>query len=423
MTSRIRDEEAGPDPVAQARKGPLAGIRILDFTRFQAGPAGSMHLGDLGAEILKVENPRIGDLGRYYPTPNLPTSSYFQALNRNKRSVAIDYQRPEGKAILLRLARDCDIVMENFRPGIMESLGLGYADVKAVNPDVIYLHVTGFGREGPYANRPCFDLVAQAMSGLMSVTGETEGSALPAGATIGDQATALYGAIGVLSALVHRLRTGEGQELEVAMVDATMAMQTWEMSTYLMCGVVPTRVGPGKNLDGDVWRRFDTADGALVISGVFNMTASGETRWDALCRVLGLEDLINNPAYDSPMTRAGHEGEYYPRMEEVFRTKTTAEWLALLEAADLIAGPVYDYAQATQDPQVALNGLIQGFDHPQAGRLRAVGTPLRLSRTPAAIRARAPELGEHTAEVLAAAGYSPEEIAKLRNENVIRDAG
>ncbi len=407
----------------KAAKGPLAGIRILDFTRFQAGPAGSMHLGDLGAEIIKVENPRIGDLGRYYPTPNLPASSYFQALNRNKRSIAIDYQTPEGKEVLLRLARDCDVVMENFRPGIMESLGLGYAEVAAVNPAIIYLHVTGFGREGPYANRPCFDLVAQAMSGLMSVTGETEGSALPAGATIGDQATALYGAIGILSALVHRLRTGEGQELDVAMIDATMAMQTWEMSTYLMCGVVPSRVGAGKNLDGDVWRRFDTSDGALVISGVFNMTASGETRWDALCGVLQLEDLVGNPDYDSPMTRAGREGEFYPRMEEVFRKKTTAEWLTLLEAADLIAGPVYDYAEATSSPQVIHNGLIQEFDHPVAGRLRAVGTPVRLSKTPAAIRARAPELGEHTAEILTSAGYSSEEIAKLRDQNIIREQG
>ncbi|MFQ5458531.1 MAG: CaiB/BaiF CoA transferase family protein, partial [Myxococcota bacterium] len=271
--------------------GPLAGIRILDFTRFQAGPAGSMHLADLGAEVIKVENTRIGDLGRYYPTPNCATSGYFQALNRNKRSLAIDYQNPEGKKIIRRLAKTCDVAMENFRPGIMESLGLGYADLKQENPEIIYLHVSGFGRTGPYAARPCFDLVAQAMSGLMSVTGEAQGSSLPAGATVGDQATALYGAIGILSALIHRLKTGEGQELDVSMIGATIALQTWEMTNYLMGGKVPARVGPGRNLEGDVWRRFDTADGALVISGVFNMTSGGETRWDALCRVLGLDDL------------------------------------------------------------------------------------------------------------------------------------
>jgi formyl-CoA transferase len=310
--------------------------------------------------------------------------------------------------------------MENFRPGVVESLGLAYEDVKAVNASIIYAHITGFGRTGPSAHRPCFDLVAQAMSGLMSVTGESDGSSLPAGAAISDQATALYGVMGILAALVHRLRTGEGQEIEVSMIGATIALQTWEISTYLMGGVVPGKVGAGKNLDGDVWRRFNTSDGALVISGVFNLTASGETRWDALCRVVGLDDLVGAPEYDSPMTRAGREGEFMPRFEAAFRERTTAEWLTLLEEADLIAGPVLDYAQALNEPQIEALGLIQEFDHPEAGTLRTVGTPLRLSRTPAAVRRRAPELGEHTEEVLASIGYSPEEIAKLLEKDVIR---
>jgi len=408
-------------PEKKLPEGPLAGVRILDFTRFQAGPAGSMHLADLGAEVFKIENTRTGDLGRYYPTPNCSASAYFQALNRNKRSLSVDFRRPEGKEIILRLARSCDIAMENFRPGIMESIGLGYEGLKEANPAIIYLHVSGFGRSGPRAGRPCFDLVAQAMSGLMSVTGETNGSALPAGATVADQATALYGTIGILSALVHRMKTGEGQELDVSMLGSTMALQTWEMTTYLMGDRIPSRVGPGKNMEGDVWRRFDTSDGALVIAGVFNMTADGETRWDALCRVLGLDDLAGNAMYDSPMTRAGREEEFIPRMATAFRKHTTKEWLDLLEAADLIAGPVYDYAEALNDPQVVESGLVQAFDHPDAGRLRAVGTPIHLSKTPAMIRERAPELGEHTTEVLASVGYTTEEIEKLRKLNVIRD--
>ncbi len=400
--------------------GPLQGIRILDFTRFQAGPAASVHLADLGAEVIKIENTRIGDLGRYYPTPNCATSSYFQALNRNKKSVAIDFSRAEGREALLRLARECDVAMENFRPGIIESLGLGYEDLRREQPSIIVAHVSGFGRSGPYAQRPCFDLVAQAMGGLMSVTGERTGSALPAGAAIADQATAMYLAMGILSALVHRERTGEGQELEVAMVDATVALQMWEVTTYLMGGVLPPRVGPGQQLAGDVWRRFNTKDGALVISGVFNMTASGETRWDALVRAVGLDDLVGNPAYDSPMTRAGKEDEFMPRLEEAFARRTTKEWLADLEAADVIAGAVYDYAELTSDPQVAHNGLIQEFDHPEAGRLRAIGTPVYLSKTPAAIRRHAPLMGEHTEEVLGSIGYGPEEIGKLREAGVIR---
>ena len=401
--------------------GALSGIRILDFTRFQAGPAASAHLADLGADVIKIENTRIGDLGRYYPTPNCPTSSYFQALNRNKKSVAIDFNRPEGREALLRLARECDVAMENFRPGIVESLGLGYEDLKRENPTIIYAHVSGFGRTGPSSQRPCFDLVAQAMGGLMSVTGERHGSALPAGAAIADQATAMYLAIGILSALVHRLKTGEGQELDVAMVDSTIALQMWEMTTYLMGGVLPPRVGPGYQLPGDVWRRFDTKDGALVISGVFNMTSSGETRWDALVRVLGLGDLVGHPDYDSPMTRAGREDEFMPRLEEVFRTRTTKEWLVDLEAADVIAGAVYSYAEATSDPQVLQNGLVQEFDHPDAGRLRAIGTPVYLSKTPATIRRHAPLMGEHTEEILARIGYGPEEIAKFKAAGVIRD--
>jgi crotonobetainyl-CoA:carnitine CoA-transferase CaiB-like acyl-CoA transferase len=400
--------------------GPLAGIRVLDFTRFQAGPAASMHMADLGAEVIKVENTRIGDLGRYAPTQNCQASGYFQALNRNKKSVCVDIQRPEGREVILKLAAGCDVAMENFRPGIVESLGLGYEDLRKANPAIIYAHVSGFGRTGPAVARPCFDLVAQAMGGLMSVTGDPGGSALPAGAAICDQATAVYLAIGVLSALVHRLNTGEGQELDVAMVDATLALQTWEVTTYLMSGVVPPRVGPGMSIPGDVWRRFDTADGALVISGVFTMTSSGQTRWDALCGVLGLDDLVGNPDYDSPMTRAGRDQEFMPRLEAAFRTRTTAEWLSALEAADVIAGPVFDYAQATSDPQVLQNGLIQEFDHPAAGRLKAVGTPIRLTRTPAAIRRRAPELGEDTEEVLGAIGYGAEEIAKLVDSGVIR---
>jgi crotonobetainyl-CoA:carnitine CoA-transferase CaiB-like acyl-CoA transferase len=313
----------------------------------------------------------------------------------------------------------CDVFMENFRPGVVEELKVAYEDLKRENPAIIYAHVTGFGRTGPSAQRACLDLVAQAMSGLMAVTGEQEGSSVPVGAAITDQATALYGVMGILAAYIHRLRTGEGQEIEVSMIDSAIALQGWEMTTYLMSGVVPPRVGPGRNMDGDVWRRFDTADGALVISGVFNMTSAGETRWDALCRVVGLDDLINNPDYDSPITRVGREHEFMPRLEEAFRRRTTAEWLAALDAADVIAGPVLDYEQVAKHPQVVHNGLIQEFEHPQAGKVRAVGTPLRFSKTWAAIRTRAPELGEHTEEILESAGYSPEEIAKLREKQVI----
>ena len=390
--------------------GPLAGIRVLDFTVFQQGPQASLVFADMGASVIKVEVPNFGDLGRVVGmTGEDRFSPYFVAHNRGKRSITLDLKNDRAKQIALQIAERSDVAIHNFRPGVMERLGLGYEDMRNVNPRIIYGHASGYGTKGPRAGHPAFDLAAQAQGGIMSVTGEAGGYPLPAGAAIADYVGALNLATAVISALYARERTGTGQKIETSLLGSQIAMQAWEIQYYITHGWVG-RAGRGHHYLPTIWRVFKTADSHAVVGGL------PENRWPAFCQALGLPEIEQDPRFANYMTRMAHIDELYAILDETFPKKTTAEWMELLQAADCICAPVAQYEDLLNDPQLRANEYIVEVDHPTRGRMSVVGAPWRFSETPAEIAPAAPELGQHTEEILQELGYSWEQIGELRDQ-------
>ncbi|MCH8994243.1 MAG: CoA transferase [Chloroflexi bacterium] len=393
--------------------GPLEGVRVLDFTVFQQGPQASLVFADMGAHVIKVEAPQFGDLGRVVGSVGEERfSPYFLAHNRGKRSMCLNLKNAEAVSICLDLAAKTDVAIHNFRPGVMERLGLGYEEMRARNETIIYGHASGWGPEGPRAKHPAFDLAAQAQGGIVGVTGEPGGFPLPAGAAIADYVGALNLATAVISALYARERTGKGQRIDTSLLGGQIAMQAWEIQYFMAHGWVG-KAGRGHHYIPTIWRVFKTEDSYVVVGGL------PENRWPAFCQAVGKPELEHDPRFANYFDRMAHLADIYAILDDVFPTKSTEEWMALLAEADCICAPVANYEDLVNDPQVRANDYIVEVDHPTRGRISVVGPPWHFSETPTEVAAAAPELGQHTEAILQELSYSWEQIEALREQGVL----
>lgn len=400
--------------------GPLTGITILDLTWVLSGPFASMVLCDLGADVIKIERPPWGDIART-TGPHLDgVSGYFFSINRGKRSAAIDLQRPEGRDLFLRLVERADVVMENFTPGTMERLGLGWDVLHARNPRLVYAATSGFGQTGPDRLRPALDIVVQGMGGVMSITGEPGGPPVRPGLSLGDIAAGLFTAIGVLAALRERARSGEGQMVDVSMLDCQVAILENAFMRYFATGEVPGPLGTRHPL-ATPFQAFPTADGYIVLA----LSWGVENQWELFCATIGRSDLIDDPRFETSALRTQHHAELEPLLNDALRRRTTAEWLAEFDAIGLPCGPLNDIAQAAELPQIKAREMLVPVKHPKLERpLPLANTPIKLSRTPGGIKGPPPDVGEHTVQVLRELlELSDAEIEALKAAEVVATEG
>jgi crotonobetainyl-CoA:carnitine CoA-transferase CaiB-like acyl-CoA transferase len=388
-------------------EGALAGMRVLDLTQVMAGPFCTMLLADLGAEVIKVENPQSGDQTRHsWGSPPAVASAEqegetagqdsraFLALNRNKRSVTLDLKTDRGRDDFYRLVRTAGVVVENWRPGVAARLGVDYDTLARINPSLVYASISGFGQTGPYAGRPGYDLIAQAMAGVMSITGEPGGRPVKSGLPVGDLGAGLFCACGILAAWTARQRTGEGQYVETSLFEAALALSVWESTEYWATGSVPQPLGSANRMSAP-YQALRTRDGYITIG------ANNERLWHRLCSALDLPQLTEDPRFRLNADRMANRDELARLLERRLAAGDTADWVDKLLAAGVPAGPIQDYRQVLEeDPHVRERGMIQEFVHPIQGRQRVLASPLKLSRTPAAVRTPPPLLGQHTDEVL-----------------------
>ena len=378
-----------------------------------SGPFSTMLLSDLGAEVVKVEAPKLGDLARFAGPFIEEISSYFLSINRGKKSLTLDLKREGAREVVFKLVKGADILLENFRPGVMERLGLGYEAIREVNPGIIYASLSGFGQKGPYAQRPAFDMIAQGMGGVMSITGEPGRPPVRLGYSMGDIGASLFTCVAVLAALHEREKSGKGQWIDVAMLDSQVALCENACARYLATGEIPGPMGSRHPLFTP-FEAFPTKDGYVVV------VAQLPEDWKRFCRAAGKEDWTTDERFGSLEARLENYEEFLREMNALMRSRTTKEWITLLDAHRVMCGPVNNIEQVVRDPHVNEREMILDVEHPQAGRLKAVGTPMKFSRTPCRIERASPELGEHTEEILADwAGLSKEEIAELRESGVV----
>ncbi|MBI2202905.1 MAG: CoA transferase [Candidatus Rokubacteria bacterium] len=390
----------------------LQGIRVLDLSRVVAGPYCAMMLADLGADVVKLERPGRGDDLREWGGAQ-GMSAVFAAINRNKRGIAVDLQKPEGQRLAFELARRSDVVVENFLTGAADKLGLGYAAVKAVNPGVVYASVTGFGQTGPYAKRPGYNTIAQGMSGLMALTGMPGDPPTRVAGSTSDVA-ASYIAFGAINAaLVQKFRGGPGTHLDVSLLASSLFLLPDPAAHYLESGVRPPRQG-NRNLKLTPAEAFQTKDGFITV------VLMNPEQWDRFCRVLGDDDLRTSPRFATNASRLEHHAEMKARIEGALATGTTAEWVERFEAGSIASGPIYEFDEVFEDPQVKHQGLVAEMNQPGHGRVRMLGFPFAASGERPGVRRPAPLLGEHTTEVLREAGVDAAEIERLAVAGVIQ---
>ncbi len=393
--------------------GPLEGTKVLSFGRMLSGPYAAMLLADLGAEVVKIEAPKIGDLARFAGPFIEKVSSYFLSINRGKKSMTLDLKRKRARKVVFRLAKRADILLENFRPGVMERLGFGYEAIRRVNPGIIYASLSGFGQEGPYAQRPAFDMIAQGMGGVMSITGEPGRPPVRLGYSMGDIGASLFTCVSILAALHEREKSGRGQQIDVAMLDCQVALCENACARYFATGEVPGPLGSRHPLFTP-FQAFPTRDGYVVL------VAQLPDDWKRFCEAAGREEWAADGKYGSLEARLANYDEFIEEMNALMRTRTTAEWIELLDAHRVMCGPVNRIDQVVRDPHIHARGMFVDVEHPQAGGLKVVGTPMRFSETPCRIEKASPELGEHTEEVLSAwADLTEEEIEELRESGIV----
>lgn len=395
------------------RKLPLQGIRVIDFSQILAGPFCTMLLADMGADVVKVEKPNGGDDTRRYGPPFIEgESAAFLTLNRNKRSIVLDLKSEQGLGVVRRMLADADVMLHNFRPGVVERMGLGYADVSALNPAIVYCAVSGFGATGPYSQRAGFDLVAQGMSGLMSINGFPDAPPAKVGVPMADLNTGMFCAYGILTAYINRLATGKGQHVDASLLESGMAYTLYESATYFATGEVAGPLGSAHRMIAP-YQAFATQDGYI------NIGAANQNNWERMCRAVGRDDLLDDARFASNPERMVNIQNLTPIMEETFRTQTTAHWVEVLERAGVPCGPIYNIEQVYADPHVQSRDMAVELQHPKAGGIRNIGVAVKLSDTPGSVRTPAPLLGQHTDDVLTEFGYADAEIAALRQSGAL----
>lgn len=401
-------------PTQPPPSGPLAGVRILDLSRILSGPFATMIFADLGADVIKLENPRTGDDTREWAPPYQgDQSAYFLSVNRNKRGIAVDLKAARGREIAMRLVDISDVVIENFRPGTAGRLGLGYDDMSARNPRLIYASISGFGQTGPYASEPGYDAIAQALGGLMSVTGEADGAPVRVGNSAADLGAAMWAAIGILAALHARHTTGLGEWIDISLLDGQIASLTYLAGGYFASGEVPRRYGSA-HPSIVPYQALRTADGHLMVA------VGNDTLWQRFAPLIGLPELVDDPRFVSNPQRVANRAQLIPLIEAALATRSSAAWAEDLTRVGIPAGAINSIAAALEHPQVQARNMVLTTEHPSAGTLRMTASPIKLSRYTAKVRRPPPVLGEHTDEVLGELGYSDADIATLRDEGVIR---
>ena len=397
--------------------GPLSGLRILDLSWVLSGPYCTMTLCDLGAEVIKCERPPYGDHARNTGPVVDGESGYFFSVNRGKRSISIDLRAEEGRELFLRLVDEVDVVVENFTPGTMEQLGLGYETLSEANPRLIYCAVSGFGHTGPLSDRPALDIIVQGMGGIMSITGEPGGGPIRPGVSLGDIAAGLYAAIGILAAVYERERSGRGQFVDVSMLDSQVAIQENAFMRYHVSGQTPSKLGT-RHPTAVPFQAFETADGYMVIA----LSWGVPNQWALLCAELGIIELADDPRFATGEARSEHHGELEPLLTEAFRTRSTREWVERLEPYDIPCGPLNSIPDVTRMPQLAAREMLVPVEHHTLGALPLVNTPVKLSRTPGGISSSSPDMGQHTREVLdELLGIDGETVDELLARGVVRD--
>ena len=393
----------------------LEDIKVLDLSRVLAMPYCSMMLGDLGAEIIRVERPGVGDETRHWGPPWAgDQSAYYLCTNRNKKSITVDLKKKEGQAIIHRLAQRSDVLLENFLPGSLAEMNLGYENIKAINPKIIYASVTGYGQDGPYRDLPGFDFIIQAQGGLMSIIGEADGPPMKVGVAIVDITAGLFACSAILAALHYREKTGTGQRIDIALLDSQVAWLANQASNYLISGKVPWRSG---NAHPNIvpYETFQAQDGIYIALGVGN-----DNQWRKFCKLAQLEYLMDDPRYATNPQRVANRKELVSFLQKIFLGKNSEEWLKLLAAAEIPCGPINTIDRVFADPQILARQMVVEMEHPVTGKYKVVGSPMKLSQTPVQYQIPPPLLGEHTEELLREVlGYDQVRIDRLKKEKVI----
>lgn len=391
---------------------PLEGITVLDFSQFLAGSYCAMLLGDLGANVIKIEKPGTGEEYRSYgPKFIRAESTSFLSVNRNKKSLTLNLKDPRGVSIALKLIEKADVLIENFKPGVMEKLGLGFPYASKINPKLIYCSISGFGQTGPYRSRGGFDLILQGMSGMMDVTGEPDGPPEKVGYPVTDMGAGIYGAFGILAGMLYRNITGRGQWVDTSLLEAGLSWALLPAGNYFADGEIPKRLGSASPQNAP-YQAFETGDDYI------NVGTGNEKLWVKFCEILGLMNLVKDPRFMDNASRVKNQRELAKEIEPAMKQKTTKEWLELLSDGEIPCGPIYNLEQALNDPQVLSRKMVVEFEHPRAGRVRSLGFPIKFSDSEFCVREHPPLLGEHNLEILTSLGLTRTEIAELERQGV-----
>jgi len=394
--------------------GPLAGCRVIELAHIMAGPVAGLMLADMGADVIKVEKLSGDDTRRFVPPTIEGESAAFLMMNRNKRGIVLDLKSEDGRHALQRLVRDADVLIENYRFGTMEKLGLGYESLRQLNPGLIYCEVSGFGRTGPYAHRGGFDLIAQGMSGLMSITGEAPGrQPVKVGAPISDITAGVVAAMGIAAAYAHKLKTGQGQKVDTSLFEAAITHTYWQSAIAFATGESPQAMGSAHPLNAP-YQAFQTADGWI------NIGAANQANWERMLTLIEAQELNDDPRFSSNAMRIENRVVLAETLSLVFLKHSTAHWLDAFEKAGVPAGPVLSITEMHADPQALARDMIVSTDHPIAGQVKTIGHPVKFSETPGGVKRPAPLMGQHTAEVLSEIGYSESEMALMAAAGVIK---